>query len=169
MSQRLFLPLWIGMFADLMSPQQTPLTVCQVLQTLTKIPNGSYVRVGGELVVSEEGLSVKSPNACERGFESDGFRWPDSLALSFSTARGHLFPNTFETQREVVSAIRTLEARRRAGDTERIHVTISGRLERREKYWRKSTKGQEWGNGFGHLSYFPAAVVVHEMSKDGKQ
>lgn len=133
--------------------------ICELFQNLAGW-KGRRIAVRGEVVGTSEGSWLRG--RCKGGFYTNGYRWPVALSHAgpayYSSAtepftrvkQPSSAPKGFETFRGRYSVVRS--------------ATYVGRLRMRNEYFAECrASGDYIANGFGHLSWAAAEIVVDEI------
>jgi len=142
------------------SGSEKAITVCELMGKL-ELGTKMMVRVRGSFEATSESIALID-STCSKPFVTDSYRWPSGIALkSADSIKEEKVP--YKTRDSFVKAVQRSEL---AGKRmRRLMATVSGIVITREKYDVVRHKGRPiGGNGYGHLSYFPAQLIVHEVS-----
>jgi len=113
-------------------------SVCELLTSLQQ-NNGSLISVRGELVSTDESLSLRGE--CSERVYIDGFDWPSAISI---------VPPAGDRS--------GLGAPPKAGQI--AIASVIGRLETRQQFETVRTSRDVFPIGFGHVNRFPAELVV---------
>jgi hypothetical protein len=126
--------------------------VCDIVKDPSKW-NGKKVRVRGYV---ENGLRS---NFCSGSLVTEGFKWPAAVNLvaveGISSKKG--------AARTLGELYEMLEATDGYPSESRVYATVVGQIRARDRYFRVKTHYGFLGNGFGHLGFFPAEIIVEEV------
>jgi hypothetical protein len=97
---------------------------------------------------------------CSSTFVTAGFDWPTAIDLVYSTYTPHgEEPVNFATDEAMQTINQKLRDQAKSGGE--VWVTVIGQLRVRKQYvLGRGGDGKLHGNGYGHLSLYPAQLVI---------
>ena len=121
---------------------------------------GHIIEVRGVLYRSREIYALGGVD-CPSTFVTAGLKWPTAIDLVYSTytPRGEKRVD-FSTDEVTMQSVNQ-KIRDQAKDGGEIWVTFIGQLRVRRQYFvGRGGDGKLHGNGYGHLSLYPAQLVI---------
>jgi len=134
--------------------------VCDVLNNLPAYRN-KLITIKGEWIRGEHGDVMKGQ--CTATLASDKHIWPNAISLEQTGLSRDQPTLTFRTDMESLRrAWATLARERLAGNAKPVTITVEGWLQSPEALLVTKTEPIR-GNGFGHLSVYPARLLIRAV------
>jgi hypothetical protein len=133
--------------------------ICELFQNLLEW-KGRRIAVRGESVGTSEGFWISAH--CKGGFYTTGYRWP--VALTVGTPADYSSETAPFLETKQPKSAPKGETIFRGRNTRVEKATFIGRLRVRDQYLAHCRPGGDYlTNGFGHLNYAAAEILLEEV------